>query len=75
MVWKHWEFPQRAFLSRMRISDSDKSEIATLGKLRSTADRYVFLFFFIFCSTYIKKTVAYYPISRFSLVKLVEQKI
>ena len=61
----------------MRISDSDKSEIATLGKLRSTADRYgdIFLFFFIYLFNIHKKTMAYYPISCFSLVKLVEQKM
>ncbi len=60
----------------MRISASDKSEIATLGKLRSEADRYgdIFLFFFIYLFNIHKKTIAYYPISRFSLVKLVEQK-
>ena len=61
----------------MRISASDKSEIATLGKLRSAADRYgdIFLFFFIYLFNIHKKTIAYYPISRFSLVKLVEQKM
>lgn len=61
----------------MRISASDKSEIATLGKLRSAADKYgdIFLFFFIYLFNIHKKTIAYYPISRFSLVKLVEQKI
>jgi len=62
----------------MSISASDKSEIATLDKLRSAADRYgdIFLFFFIYLfNIHKKKTIAYYPISRFSLVKLVEQKI
>ena len=61
----------------MSISASDKSEIATLGKLRSAADRHgdIFLFFFIYLFNIHKKTIAYYPISRFSLVKLVEQKI
>ena len=60
----------------MSISVSDKSEIATLGKLRSAADRYgdIFLFFFIYLFNIHKKTIAYYPISRFLLLNWLNKK-